>query len=90
MDCRTTPAVSFKHKLGFNQQDPIMTQEQSILTKIRSIFPTESIIFQCTVLGYRIDAYFEKHRLLSLKFKSNDSIKTKCLRYVVKKIFPKL
>ena len=63
MDCRTTPAVSFKHKLEFNQQDPIMTQEQSILTKIRSIFPTESIIFQCSVLGYRIDAYFEKHKL---------------------------
>ena len=29
-------------------------------------------------------------RLLSLEFKSNDSIKTKCLRYAVKKILPKL
>ena len=28
MDCRTTPAVNFKTKLGFNQYDPIMTQEQ--------------------------------------------------------------
>ena len=26
MDCRTTYAVNFKSKLGFNQYDPIMTQ----------------------------------------------------------------
>ena len=31
MDCRTTPAVNFKNRLEFNQHDPIMTQEQSIL-----------------------------------------------------------
>ena len=36
-----------------------MTQEQSILTKIRSI----SIIFQYHVLNYRIDAYLPKHKL---------------------------
>ena len=29
-------------------------------------------------------------KLLRLNFKSNNSIKTKCLKYVVKKIFPKL
>ena len=34
MDCRTTPAVNFKTNLGFNQHDLIMTQEQSILSKI--------------------------------------------------------
>ena len=28
MDCRTTSAVNFKTRLGFKQQDPIMTQEQ--------------------------------------------------------------
>ena len=159
MDCRTTPAVSFKHKLAFNQQDPIMTQEQSILTKIRSIFESEKIIFQHCVLGYKIDVYFPKQnlaveidelghqdgdfeceierqkdmeknldckfirinpakesfnvfddigkiqvfvsesnekslikklsdRLLELEFKSNNSIKVKCLRWVVKKILP--
>ena len=36
MDCRTTPTINFKERLGFRRQDPIMTQEQSILTKIRS------------------------------------------------------
>ena len=58
MDCGTTPLISFKTRLGFNQQDPIMAQEQSILTKIKSAFSTIEIIFQHNVLGYRIDAYF--------------------------------
>ena len=30
MDCRTTPALYCKTKLGFNQYDPIMTPEQSV------------------------------------------------------------
>ena len=38
MDCRSTPAVNFKAKLEFNQHDPIMTQEQSILSKIVTLF----------------------------------------------------
>ena len=63
MDCRTTPAVRFKAKLGFNQQDPIMTQEQSILSKIVTLFVAEEIILQHNVLGYRIDAYFPKYKL---------------------------
>ena len=44
MHCRTTPAVNFKTRLGFNQHDPIMTQEQSILLKIVTLFATEEII----------------------------------------------
>ena len=40
-----------------------MTEEQSILTKIKEAFSTEEIIFQHFVLGYRIDAYFLKHKL---------------------------
>ena len=40
-----------------------MTQEQSILTKVRSIFPNEKIISQHCVLGYRMDAYFPKQKL---------------------------
>ena len=57
MDCRT-PSIGFKNRLGFKNQDPIMTQEQSILTKIREAFPTEEISFQHCVLGYKIDVYF--------------------------------
>ena len=35
MDCRTTPAVNFKTKLGFNQHDPIMTQDNQYCQKWR-------------------------------------------------------
>ena len=44
IDCRRTPAVNFKTKLGFNQYDPIMTQEQSVLSKIKAIFSAEEIL----------------------------------------------
>ena len=63
MNCRTTPAVNFKTKLGFNQHDPIMTQEQSILSEIGTLFAYEEITPQHNVLGYRIDAYFPKYKL---------------------------
>ena len=63
MDCRTTPAVNFKTKLGFGQHDPIMTQEQSILSKIVTLFAAEKIILQHNVLDYRTDAYFPKYKL---------------------------
>ena len=51
MDCRTIPVVNFKSRLRFNQYDPIMTQEQSRLIKIKSAFSSEEIIFQHNVLG---------------------------------------
>ena len=34
MVCRTETAVEFRNRLVFNQHDPIMTKEQSVLTKI--------------------------------------------------------
>ena len=63
MDCRTAPAVYFKIKLGFNQYDPIMTQEQSVLSKIKTIFSAEEILLQHNALGYKINAYFLKYKL---------------------------
>ena len=64
MDCRTTPAVNFRTRLGFSQHDPIMTKEQSVLSKITKLFATERTILQHYVLNkYRIDLYFPEHRL---------------------------
>ena len=63
MDCRTTSAVNFITRLGFKQHDPIMTQEQSILSKIVTVFAVEEIILQLNFLGYRIEEYFFKHKL---------------------------
>ena len=63
MYCKTTPAVNFKTKLEFNHHDPIMTQEQSLLSKIVTLFACKKIILQFNVPGYRIDAYFPKYKL---------------------------
>ena len=40
-----------------------MTQEQSVLSKIKTVFSAEKIIFQYCALGYYIDAYFPKYKL---------------------------
>ena len=63
LDCRKTPAVNFKRRLGFKQHDPLMTQEQSVLTKLGTYFKTEVKLFQHSVLGYRIDLYVPKYKL---------------------------
>ena len=44
MDCRTTTSVEFRTRIGFNQHDPIMTKEQSVLTKIMRVFSNEKIL----------------------------------------------
>ena len=62
-DWRTIPAVNFRTKLGFRHHDPIMTQEQSVLTKIMTVFAAEEIILQYNVSGYKVDAYLPKHKL---------------------------
>ena len=63
MDCRTVHAVAFRKELEFNQHDLIMTQEQSVLTKLDTYFKTEEKIFQHYVLGYRIDMYIPEYKL---------------------------
>ena len=40
-----------------------MTQEQSVLTKIMTVFAAEEIILQYNVLGYGVDVYLPKHKL---------------------------
>ena len=63
IDCGTTPAVDFKTRLGFNQHNSIITQEQSILSKIETLFAAGEIILQHNVIGYRTDAHFLKYKL---------------------------
>ena len=38
MDCRITSHYKFRTRLGFNQYDVILTKEQSVLTRIMSLF----------------------------------------------------
>ena len=63
MDTRTVAAVKFRKKVGFNQYDVIMTQEQSVLAKLDTYFKTEEKIFQHYFLGYRIDMYIPEYKL---------------------------
>ena len=63
MDCRTTAEVNFKTSLEFSHHDPIMTQAQSVLPRIVTVFAAGTINLQHNVLGYRIDAYFPKYKL---------------------------
>ena len=46
MDFRATPAVNVRTKLGFRQHDPILTQEESKLSKIVTLFEAEKIILR--------------------------------------------
>ena len=63
MERRTVQAVKLRKELGFNQHEPIMTQEQSVSTKLDTYFKTEGKIFQHYVLRYRIDMYIPEYKL---------------------------
>ena len=159
MDCSTDESCNLKRNLGFRLHDVINTKEQTVLKSIKDAFEGEDMQTQYSVLGYRIDLYFHKHklaievdelghadrnlsneierqkeleteldcvfirinpdekkfiifkeineihrnikkstkkslvenlskRLIELEFKSNHSIKSKCLKQIVKKILP--
>ena len=49
--------------LGFKENDIFQTKETSVLSKIQTVFSTEKIILQHSVLGYYIDPYFLEYRL---------------------------
>ena len=63
MDCRTGELCNLKRNLGFRLHDVINTKEQTVINSIKEAFEGENIQTQCSVLGYRIDLYFHKHKL---------------------------
>ena len=63
MDCRTDEPCSLKRNLGFNLHDVINAKKQTILRSIKNAFEGEDMQTQYTVIGYRIDLYFHKHKL---------------------------
>ena len=63
MDCRADELCSLKRNLGFNFHDVINTKEQTVLRSIKDAFEGEDMQTQYTVIGYRIDLYFHKHKL---------------------------
>ena len=55
--------VISKKNLEFTLHDVINTKEQTIINSIKDTFEGEDMQTQCTVIGYRIDAYFHKYKL---------------------------
>ena len=58
MSYRTIAAHKFRTRLGFNLYDVNLTEEQSVLTKIKRSFEEKNMQTQYITLGYRIDLYF--------------------------------
>ena len=63
MKCRTDESCNLKKKLGFRLHDVINTKEQTVLKSIKDAFEGEDMQTQYSVLGYKIDLYFHKHKL---------------------------
>ena len=64
MDCRTDESCNLKrNNLGFRLHDVINTKEQTVLKSIKDAFEGEDMQTQYSVLGYRVDLYFHKHKL---------------------------
>ena len=63
----TTPtpeAVEFSKRIGFNQNDIMITKEQSVLTKIMKVFSREKVLLKHYVLNvYQIYLYFPEDKL---------------------------
>ena len=63
MDCETTVTNKFRKRLGFKQYDVILTKEQSVITKIMSLFEGENMQTQYKILSYKIDLYLDEYKL---------------------------
>ena len=63
MDCRTDESCNLKINLGFRLHDVINIEEQTVSKSINDAFEGENMQTQYSVLGYRIDIYFHKHKL---------------------------
>ena len=63
MNCRTDEPCNLKKKIGFRLHDVINTKEQTVLESIKDAFEEEDMQTQYSVLGYRIDLYYHKHKL---------------------------
>ena len=62
-DCIKDEPCNLKRNLGFRLHNVINTKEQTVLKSIKYIFEGEDMETQYSVLGYRIDLFFHKHKL---------------------------
>ena len=63
MDCRTDESYKLKRNIGFILHNVINAKEQTVINLIKDAFEGENIQIQHSVLGYKTDLYFHKHKL---------------------------
>ena len=56
--------IKFRADLGFNQINLILRKEQLVLESIKTANEREDMQTQYSVLGYRIDLYFHRYKLV--------------------------
>ena len=64
IDCRAHESSNLKRNLGFRLHDVINTKEQTVVESIKDASEGEDMQTQYSVLGYMIDLYFHKHKLV--------------------------
>ena len=64
MDCRIDESCNLKRNLWFRLHDVIDTKEQEVLKLVKDAFEREDMQTQYSALGYRIDLYFHKQKLV--------------------------
>ena len=55
--------IEFRYELAFKQHDKVLSKEQSAILNITNLFSNEKWLLQNSVLGYKIDLHFPKHKL---------------------------
>ena len=63
MDCRTDVSCNLKRNQGLRLHDVVNNKEQTVKNSIKDAFEGENIQTQYSVLGYRIEICFHKHKL---------------------------
>ena len=63
MDCRTNESCNLRRNLEFRLHDLINAKEQTVINSIKDAFEGEEMQTHHSVLGYRINLYFHKHKL---------------------------
>ena len=72
-DIKTVKAAELKTKLGLNQVDPRMSQQESIGVRLRKTFLGEEIFEDFSTLNCLIDFYFPKYKLAVESDKLDDA-----------------
>ena len=55
----------FRRNIEFNVYDVFNNKEQSVIKSIKKVLERENIKTQYSILGYRVDLYFQDYKLVT-------------------------